>query len=166
MRYQKYQVIAAWANEVTMALKPLGITTKTTRGLLITTITAGIIGVIIMIALVTQVTRLTKRMRRVRKTLDLRMSKKKQAEEDNTKYKALEERIRKEEPNPYNSYTSNPKRNRKEIIEIRDQIGVWKQQEEKYNENEKRKQQEKEKQAKADREGALNIITQNMRLKT
>ena len=41
--YQKYQVIAAWASEVTMALEHLGITPKETRGLLITTITAGII---------------------------------------------------------------------------------------------------------------------------
>ena len=73
---------------------------------------------IIMIALVTQVTRLTKRMRRVRETLDLKMSKKKQANEDATQYEVMEDTRTKKLPNPYDSFTSNPERNRREIMTI------------------------------------------------
>ena len=107
-----------------MALEHLGITPKETRGLLITTITAGIIGVIIIIALVTQVTRLTRRMRRVRTTLDLKMSKKKKAREDNTEYNAMDDRIRNDVHNPYDLYTPNQERNRKDIENIRSNVGM------------------------------------------
>ena len=120
---------------------------------------------IIMIALVTQVTRLTKRMRRVRETLDLKISKKKQANEDATQYETLEDRRRKG-PNPYNSFTSNPERNRREIMTIRNNIDFWKDRDKEDKKKKERMQQEKEKQDRADRDGALNIITQNMRLKT
>ena len=44
-------------------------------------------------------------------------TKKKQANKDATQYKALEDRRRKV-PNPYNSFTSNPERNRREIMTI------------------------------------------------
>ena len=151
----RYQVIVAWANEVTKALETLDITPKATRGLLITIITTGIVGLIITITLVTQVIRLTRRMRRVRKTLDLRMIKKKQAKKDKEGNEAMEERRKKSEPNPDNSYPANPERNRIEIRAIRAQINVWKKREEKHEDEEEKKQKEKEK---LEMENAMSAI--------
>ena len=102
---------------------------------------------IIIIALVTQVTRLTRRMRRVRTTLDLKMSKKKKAREDNTEYNAMDDRIRNDVHNPYDLYTPNQERNRKDIENIRSDIGML------------TKKQGKQ-------EVTPNVGTQNMLLKT
>ena len=151
---------------MTKALKPLGITPKATRGLLITIITTGIAGMIITIALVTQVIRLTRRMRRVRNTLDLRMSKKKQAKENNEGHAAMEERRGKSEPNPDNSYPANPERNRIEIRAIRTQIDVWKKREEKYKEDQEKKQKEKEKLEMENAMSAMKVVAQNIYTKT
>ena len=151
---------------MTKALEPLGITPKATRGLLITIITTGIVGMIITITLVTQVIRLTRRMRRVRETLDLRMSKKKQAREDNEGHAAMEERRGKSEPNPNNSYPANPERNRIEIRAIRAQIDLWKKREEKYEEEEEKMQKEKENLQMESAMSTMNVVAQNIHTKT
>ena len=97
---------------------------------------------IIIITLVTQVTRLTRRMRRVRTMLDLKMSKKKQAREDDTEYKAMDKRYRNGVPNPYDLYTPNPERNRKDIKNILSDVKMLKDESEARK---SRKQQKKNK---------------------
>ena len=94
------------------------------------------------------------------------MSKKKQAKKDKEGNEAMEERWKKSQPNPDNSYPANPERNRIEIRAIRAQINVWKKREEKYKEDQEKKQKEEEKQNVENMESALNTIAQNIHTKT
>ena len=106
----RYENAVAWANEVMEALEPIGITPKAAKGLGITIIATWTTGTMIAIGLIVQVARLTRRMRRVRETIDLKMSRKKQALKDEAQFEAMNTKLREKHPDPYNFYIPNPQR--------------------------------------------------------
>ena len=91
-------------------------------------ITSWTVGTLVTIGLIAQNTRLTRMMRRVRETIDVKMNRTKQVTDDENKFKAMNVKFL--VGNDDLGYVPNPARNKKEIVEVRTQVKVWKQQEE------------------------------------
>ena len=91
-------------------------------------ITSWTVGTLVTIGLIVQTTGLTRMMRRVRETINVKMNRTKQVTHDENKFKAMNAKFLVGDDDL--GYVPNPARNKKEIVEVRTQVKVWKQEEE------------------------------------